>query len=297
MKFMKLIPLILIAIGLALYFNLPSYIFGATVWFDDTPPEFESWVPAGTQDEPMTIKANQYHDISFIVKEPDTPITYVKVDLYKGTSPSNMQRTRTWLTDNIPVSNLGNGRYKYEIIDAFYANEEYYYKVVMTVKNKVGWTVTKTGWALAGDPTGDFYINGTKITSSTVLYVKSPKLEYKFEATFLGNWISSVYVEIEKGSQNRKVILTEIQADKLWKKIHSLPFGRGKYTITGKIEYPGEGGTPTVATLMVIAIPYGEEEIKPFMPKYQLYGIALIVIGAVWWIVSRKKYKAMGELA
>jgi len=79
---MKLIPLILIAIGLALYFNLPSYIFGATVWFDDTPPEFESWSPAGTEDAPTNIKANQYYDITFIIKEPDTPIIYVQVSLY-----------------------------------------------------------------------------------------------------------------------------------------------------------------------------------------------------------------------
>jgi len=208
-----------------------------------------------------------------------------------------MAGVKTWTGSQIPVSDLGNGRYKYELIDVIYGEKGYYYKIVMIVKNKVGWMTRKEAWAYAGDPTGNFYINGTKITSATILYVRSPKLEYKFEATNLGNWISAVYIKIKKGTSEKKIVLTEVETDKWWKKIYSLPFGRGKYTITGQIEYPGQGGTPTVTTLMVITIPYGEEEIKPFMPKYQLYGVALIVIGAVWWIVSRKKYKAMGELA
>jgi len=294
MNAIKYLPYILLFIGLIIFFDIPAY-FGIVVWYDDTPPVIETTYPAGkSSSSPTLLMKNMQYRVSLVVKEPDSPISTVAVDLYKGTSSSSLSLVTGWTIGDFDSEYLGNGRWRFTCKNSFTAEKGYYYKIVVVVENRVGLWSKVERWGFAGEPTGKFYLNGKEATPSAVIYLTNPTINYKFVATQLGSYITRVYVVISKGSQSTTVDLDETEKDKTWTKKHTLPFGRGKYIITGKITIPGgTSGSPEDLLQMSVVVPYGEEEVEDFLslglPKYQLYGLAFIAAGLIVWLATRKK--------
>lgn len=109
------------------------------------------------------------------------------------------------------------------------------FSITLTVKDKAGNTATKTLYAKACTPNGEFYINEQKVTMESTIYINTLTMNIKFKATELGSVMEIVRVAVynkDETVKHTEFNLTETTADTEWTGTYTLP-ASGTYVVKG----------------------------------------------------------------
>lgn len=246
----------------------------ATVIYDATPPAIGTTYPAGTSGAPTGLTPGGA-----------ITITAICTDNIVASTDLNVKVTVTWSGGSSGVLQMVP-----EVIGSIY--QKHY--VSWTVPNLPsttftfsfsatdysGNTGTKTTYGVTGSPTGDFYINGQKVTASSVIYVSSGALNFKVTATSMQSYVADVVITVTKSTSTATLTYTGGQLSKSGNDYtcsYSLAWGEGTYTITSQLK----DSAGNFFTLSVLTMNFGEVPILPPLPNLLEYINLLTVSGAV----------------
>jgi len=227
----KVSGLILIAFGMLLLTNVIPL---ATVIYY-TPPSLSYPYPGGTTSSPTSLPVGTVISIKVTATDavdPSTQLTCtVQMTTYSGSTYDSGIKSMSVVTSS--------GVYQYHAYDWNIPNVEgTTIKFHFTVTNTGGVSTTLDTYGSIGDPTGDFYINGNKVTSSSVVKVTSPSLTLKVSLTSLQSYVTGVEIDVVQGSTTLKTFKSSSGDFSLsgndYSASYTLPSG-GTYTISALI--------------------------------------------------------------
>lgn len=260
-NYVMYLGLALLVLGLA----LPTMGYPlATVIYDATPPVIGSTFPAGSSGAPTPINPGTLYMVSAQVSDNIDNVLSLAV------SCSITSGTPTTLTLSYADPTYDNrGQWTSPSVAGLVIT------FTFTARDLSGNTGTKTTYAVIGSPTADFYINGVKVTESSVIRVTSPALTFKVTVTNLPDLVSSVSVKVVMGTNTVTLATTKSGVD--YTTSHSLGWGQGTYTITATMM----DTSAKVYTLAILTMPYGNE-LQPvawekFLNIFTLGGVGLIL--------------------
>jgi hypothetical protein len=213
----------------------------ATIIYDATPPVIGSTFPAGSSGAPTPINPGTLYMVSAQVSDNIDDALYLTVSC----SVSHGSPASLTLSYADPTHDHRAQWTSPSLAGAIIT-------FTFTAKDLTGNTATKTTYAVTGSPTADFYINGIKVTESSIIRVMSPALSFKVTVTSLPDLVSSASVKVAMGTNAVTLATTKSGVD--YTASHSLGWGQGTYTITATM-------TDTSAktyTLAVLTVPYGD---------------------------------------
>ena len=227
----KVSGLILIAFGMLLLTNVIPL---ATVIYY-TPPSLSYPYPGGATSSPTSLPVGTVISIKVTATDavdPSTQLTCtVQMTTYSGSTYDSGIKSMSVVTSS--------GVYQYHAYDWNIPNVEgTTIKFHFTVTNTGGVSTTLDTYGSIGDPTGDFYINGNKVTSSSVVKVTSPSLTLKVSLTSLQSYVTGVEIDVVQGSTTLKTFKSSSGDFSLsgndYSASYTLPSG-GTYTISALI--------------------------------------------------------------
>jgi hypothetical protein len=276
----KLIAIAAIVLGLLLATNILSL---ATVLLDTVAPTIGACIPAGTSGSPTPWTPGQSIQLQAAVSF-TSPDTYTSSTVFVSGSWTGGSLASKGMAPYV-VGGTYQGYYFYDwtvpsttgLIMAF----------TFTAKDSAGNTATKTTYAETGDPTGDFYINGQKVSTSSVITVSSATLTFKITVTNLASYVTDARITITKGSNTATLTktggqLTQSGVD--YTGSYTLIWGDGSYTITAQI-YATSGSK--WYTLSILGFDFGTTINPTTLSISQWLGIILTIAGA--FVLMRKR--------
>jgi len=131
-------------------------------------------------------------------------------------------------------------------------------------------------------PKGTAYINGTNIGSKSKIWLKTTKLDFKFEATKEGSRITKLWVDIDKAGGGD--VKTVTLSDAPW--TGSTTLSEGKYDVKFKFNYVEFGETKGPVTIQSVSLGVKKKPVIPVgLPNESIIlagiGAFLTCIGAV----------------
>jgi len=227
----KVSGLILMAFGMLLLTNVIPL---ATVIYY-TPPSLSYPYPGGTASPPTSLPVGTVISIKVTATDavdPSTQLTCtVQMTTYSGSTYDSGAKFMSVVTSS--------GVYQYHSYDWTVPNlDGTIIKFHFVVTNTGGVSTTLDTYGSIGDPTGDFYINGNKVTSSSIVKVTSPMLTLKVSLTSLQSYVTGVEVDIVQGSAILKTFKSSSGDFSVsgndYSASYTLPSG-GTYTISALI--------------------------------------------------------------
>jgi len=186
---------------------------------------------------------------------------------------------------NAAFSGLAAGTYSFTVTKSGYSDVSD--NVIVTSSD-----VTKSVIMAQLDPTGDFYINGQKVTSSSIIKVTSPTLSLKVTLTSQQSIVSNVEITVVQGSTTLKDLkysastLTKSGSD--YSASYTLP-SAGSYAVTAKISTSSK-----TITLSVIGLNFSAgTSLLDLGDPYVLAG--LVAVLAVLVVVALKVVRKPGR--
>ena len=179
---------------------------------------------------------------------------------------------------NAAFSGMASGTYSFTVTRGGYSDVSD--SVIVTSSD-----LTKSVIMTQVDPTGDFYINGEKVTSSSIIKVTSPTLSLKVTLTSQQSIVSDVEVMIVQGSTTLKSIKNSAGGFSVsgndYSASYTLP-SAGSYAVTAKISTSSK-----TITLSVIGLSFSAGAIPVDLGNpYVLVG--LVAVLAVLMVVALK---------
>lgn len=259
--FVKARPIMMLGIVLILVgFAGPTVL--ATVHIDATPPIIETTFPSGSYSSPTILVPGRAYEIYAIANDRGSGIASatvtingVKKTLTRSAIPFYIlferARCRIW---NWPAPSSGRVTF------------------VWTLKDYAGNVRTKTTYASSAIPAGDFYINGTKVTTSTSLTLTTRTLTLKFIATSGASSITKVRIVVAGQLDKTKTSTTGISS---YQETWTAPRD-GTYTIN--CYFTAGGKNYQVASIMAGLNTEPEPIIPVEVDEFTWVGIAGIVL-------------------
>jgi len=224
--------LILIVLGMLLLTNVIPL---ATVIYY-TPPSLSYPYPGGAASSPTSLPVGTAISLKVTATDavdPSTQLTCtVQMTTYSGSAYDFGVKSMSVVTSS--------GVYQYHAYDYWFVPdlEGTTIKFHFTVTNTGGVSTTLDTYGSIGDPTGDFYINGNKVTSSSIVKVTSPTLTLMVSLTGLQSYVTGVEVDIVQGSAILKTFKSSSGDFSVsgsdYSASYTLPSG-GTYTISALI--------------------------------------------------------------
>jgi len=242
----KVFGLALIMFGMLLLTNVIPL---ATVIYY-TAPSFSYPYPGGTASSPTSLPVGTVISIKVTATDavdPSTQLTCtVQVTTYSGSTYDSGAKSMSVVTSS--------GVYQYHAYDWTVPNlEGTTIKFHFVVTNTGGVSTTLDTYGSIGDPTGDFYINGNKVTSSSVVKVTSPTLTLKVSLTSLQSYVTGVEIDVVQGSTTLKAFKSS----------------SGDFSVSGN-DYSASYTLPSGGTYTIKALIYTDVKTQ---------GISLAVLG------------------
>jgi len=246
-----------------------------TVGIDTTSPTVSPINPSGTtRSSPKLVDPGQSITLKTSASDSGSGVSSVWVDIYRGGS-------------KVDTVSLSYYPYKGYYVGSWTVpkKEDTTWCLKFKAKDKAGNVdyndeYVKTGTKPA--PKGNAYINGKNIGPKSKIWLKTTKLDFKFEATSEGSRISKVWVDIDKAGGGD--VKTVTLSDAPW--TGSTTLSEGKYDVKFKFNYVEFGETKGPVTIQSVNLGVKKKPVIPVgLPNESIilagFGAFLACIGAV----------------
>jgi len=281
-KNFKVIGLVLMLCGMAIFTGLWSPFAGATVIYN-SPPSITPLMPAGSASFPFAlVKGQQLQLVAYIT--PADGVSWASCQVLDGNGNSLVVYTLS--RDNAALAIVDEGANNGSATGANFRSSTKWacpsvdgatYTFRFKAANNEGQvtTVDVPAFTAAGVADGVFTINGHSVNTDSRIVVSDPVLALMFQATSHGDLITGVQVQLKDSGGNtvlKTVQLTETTADQFWEGSLELP-SEGTYVLTGTFFQSNQWFT----RMSIVAEMGGESQ--SWLNMNVVMGIAMVAIG------------------